>query len=359
MKRRQRWFIATPAVVICALIAGLAIAGVVSGGGRPGGATLPPAKATFLAKAREVPTQYLNVTPEPRNRNTPLRPRPPLPAPSGIIDDSQVPFTGYAIRNQWAGIIANERVMVYAGSPATSGTQDPAQGLIVVETTSLDGYTVTKHGGIYRTPHKDGSLRILSVQGDVLTLRSLDGKTFTFDIGTRTFTDVTAPGFVPLAPTATATPGEPFISVHEPSLVNGLVQVPIDTTGTPFPSYSGFNIHLRWDPALFHYSASSSVGSVIPSPFCATSADDDGGGVIYGCTATGTASTSTAGLLATISLQPIGSGCSGLHLFTMTFDGGDTSTGTYLIDAGTNTPDHLGGIAYTNDGGATTDGHDC
>jgi hypothetical protein len=48
-----------------------------------------------------------------------------------------------------------------------------------------------------------------------------------------------------------------------------------------------------------------------------------------------------------------------LHLFTLTFDYRDTTTGTYLIDAGTNAVDHLGGIAYTIDSGASTSGERC
>jgi hypothetical protein len=155
------------------------------------------------------------------------------------------------------------------------------------------------------------------------------------------------------------TPGKSVISVGNPTPVSGLVRIPVSTVGTSLPAYTGFNIHLRWDPALFHYSADDSSGTIITSPSCATAADSDGGGVVFGCTSLGGASTTDPGLLGTIALQPVGSGCSELHLFTLTGDHGDGSTGTYVVDVGTNTPDHLGAADYTVDSGATTSGQRC
>lgn len=325
----------------------------------PGGvAAYPASKQTVESQiaTREVPRR----SPAPRDRAAvPLQTPPPLPLVTGIIQSGQTTIKEMNATNQWVGVIGNERVRVYAGAPRPGvGRDDPSQGFVVVETSSADGYTPTKHGGVYKTSHLDGALRIVSAHGNVLALRSSDGRTFTFDVASRTLTDTTPTGFAPLAPpTATATPGEPLITVEHPSPAGGLVQVPVNTTGAGFPPYSGFNLHLRWDPALFRFSSASNSGSVVPSPICAFFIDTDGGGVIYGCTATGDASTSATGLLGTITLQPIGAGCSLLHLFTITFDGGDDSTGTYLIGADTNAP--LRDFAYTDDWGATTSGDTC
>jgi hypothetical protein len=350
------------AIVIAVLIAlGVAVitTHVVRGGPPepPGGiAAYPPAKQTFESQlaTREVPRG----SPAPRNRAAvPLQTPPPLPVITGIIESGQSYITGMSVTNQWAGVIGGERVRVYAGAPSPGwGRDDPAQGLLVVETDSPDGYTPTRHGGKYLTPHLDGALRITSAQGNQLTLRAIDGRTFTFDAASRTLSDTSPAGFAPLAPTATATPGEPFISVEHPSPAGGLVQVPVSTTGQGFPTYRGFNIHLRWDPALFRYSSASSTGSVIPSPICAFFVDTDGGGVIFGCTATGDASTSAAGLLAIITLQPIGVGCSGLHLFSMLFDRGNASTGTYLIGSDSMP---LADYSSTLDWDTTTSGELC
>ncbi len=133
------------------------------------------------------------------------------------------------------------------------------------------------------------------------------------------------------------------IAVGTPSLVSGKVQVPINA-GNPFNAslvpYTGFNIHLRWDAAVFTLSSANNTGSVLPSSFCLTSVtqDTDGAGVILSCASTGSQTTAT-GLLATIVLTPAASGCSNLHLFTYVGrDHGDTTTGTYVINAFSNQP---------------------
>jgi hypothetical protein len=140
---------------------------------------------------------------------------------------------------------------------------------------------------------------------------------------------------------ATPTPGAPLapggsaIAVGAPSLAGGVVRVPVSTTGSDLTPYTGFSIHLRWDPSLFSFASASSAGSVIPgSLFCpAARVDADGAGAIYACTAIGGSPTTTAGLLATVSLTPVGTGCSALHLFTYGgADNGDAGSGTYTID---------------------------
>jgi hypothetical protein len=130
-------------------------------------------------------------------------------------------------------------------------------------------------------------------------------------------------------------PGGASIAVGAPSLAGGVVRVPVSTTGSNLTPYTGFSIHLRWDPSLFSFASASSAGSVIPgSLFCpAARVDADGAGAIYACTAIGGSPTTTAGLLATVSLTPVGTGCSALHLFTYGgADNGDAGSGTYTID---------------------------
>jgi hypothetical protein len=149
----------------------------------------------------------------------------------------------------------------------------------------------------------------------------------------------------------------PAITVGAPALVAGNVQVPVSTTGSGLQAYSGFSLHLRWTPGVFSLASANSTGSVIASPFCAGPvADADGGGVVYGCTAVGSASTTAAGLLGTIVLTPGASGCSPLHLFTYGgADAGDESSGTYLVDPATNTAETL----PTVDGSADVGGQAC
>ena len=138
---------------------------------------------------------------------------------------------------------------------------------------------------------------------------------------------------------AQASPGAGTIEVGAPSLSAGKVLVPISVSGTGLDDYSGFNVHVRWDPAVFTFSSWSTTGSAVSWPFPVPNVmDGDNAGVTVGGLLLGTSTTST-GLLGTLSLTPAQSGCSALHLFTYgPPDGGDTSTGTYLIDFVTNEP---------------------
>jgi hypothetical protein len=146
------------------------------------------------------------------------------------------------------------------------------------------------------------------------------------------------------------------IAVGTPSLVNGQVRVPIITSGYAAP-YSGLNVHLRWDSAIFKLVPSAIKDSPLATPFCLDPVPDtDGGGASYACGATG-GLTTTTGVLATIVLAPAAaSGCSSLHLFTYGApDGGDFSTGTFLVDAGSNVPEP----AHYIDGSASVSGKTC
>ena len=75
----------------------------------------------------------------------------------------------------------------------------------------------------------------------------------------------------------------------------------------------------------------------------------------FACTFLGGSTTST-GLLATISITPLGTGCSPIHIFTLGgADGGDDSSGTYTVDAADSTTqlNAYGGDIGVNELGAS------
>ncbi len=153
---------------------------------------------------------------------------------------------------------------------------------------------------------------------------------------------------------ALPTPTVPTIEVGTPSLVDGKVHIPVDMDGAGISPYSGFNIHLGFSGTFFSFDSASSAGSVLSSPACAGPAPDGFGGVIFGCTTLAGASTSASGLLATFVLAPKSPpGCSNVYLKTLgPPDGGDASTGTYIIDPVTNMPQSVGTANRYIDGSA-------
>lgn len=162
----------------------------------------------------------------------------------------------------------------------------------------------------------------------------------------------------------------PAISVGAPSLSNGQVRVPIAAGASPAP-YSGFSLHLRWDPAVFSFVAATSAGAVFDQGtgnamcFANTSQfDHDGGGVVFSCSALGSTTVSAPALLATVALKPSGGGCSPLHLTTYgPPDWGDSSSGSFTIEEPANpTPEYNQNTPQTNtyvDGSADVTGRTC
>jgi hypothetical protein len=144
------------------------------------------------------------------------------------------------------------------------------------------------------------------------------------------------------------------IAVGAPSLSGGKVLVPVNSTGTGVPAYSGLNIHVRWDGGVFSFESVNSTGGVIASPLCAAFADDDGGGARYACISGG--QTTATGLLATIVLSPAASGCSSLHLFTLGApDNEDQLTASFILSP---TGETLEPAQYV-DGSANVGGQVC
>jgi hypothetical protein len=138
-------------------------------------------------------------------------------------------------------------------------------------------------------------------------------------------------------PTASAQLAGPAIGFGDVTAHGSTVRVPIVTSGSGFDPYTGFNVRLRWDPAVFAFHSAERAGTVISSPFCVEpffDSDPDGGGVIWACTTLDFANpTTTTGLLGTIVLSVVSERCSNLHLFTHgPPDGGDGTSGTYTLD---------------------------
>ena len=134
-----------------------------------------------------------------------------------------------------------------------------------------------------------------------------------------------------------ASPG-PSIVFGAPSFSGGTVQIPVLTSGSGFSPYAGLNLHVRWNPTLFSFASATNAGGLFGSGgFCppadSHTFDPDGGGVLYSCTTLGGPISGT-GLVAVISITPLATGCSPIHLFTLgPPDNGNDSTGTYTVDA--------------------------
>ncbi len=125
-----------------------------------------------------------------------------------------------------------------------------------------------------------------------------------------------------------------------PSLVGGKVRIPVSTTGTTFDPYMGFNLEMKWDGAVFAFSSTDLTGSILNAafPFCppanaTTFETPPGSGVNYGCTAL-LGTLNTTGLLVTVVLTPLGTGCSAIHLQTLAEAQNNGSLSTYTIQLG-------------------------
>lgn len=127
----------------------------------------------------------------------------------------------------------------------------------------------------------------------------------------------------------------PTIAIGSLSASNGKVVVPVETRGEGFVPYTGWSIHLRWDPAVFSFDSAAGAGPFAGSgAICAgPTADADGAGTVLSCSLVGNAAQTSSGSLATFTLAPKGNGCSALHITTLgPPDGGDTTTGSYTIE---------------------------
>ena len=97
---------------------------------------------------------------------------------SGIVESGRAPFSEsqFVIENQWQDVVGGRHVNVYAGAEAG----DPAQGVLVLQTSAPDGSASTPPL-VIRTPQKHGALTLMR-GGGMLTARAADGTAFSFDV---------------------------------------------------------------------------------------------------------------------------------------------------------------------------------
>jgi hypothetical protein len=110
-----------------------------------------------------------------------------LPAPTAasasraIVESGQAPFPGslYTFENRWFKSTGDGDLVVYAGAER----DDPARGLVAVR---LVGSTPGA-AAVYHTPVAAGAVGIVAAEGERLTLVSISGARFVFDVSSRTF----------------------------------------------------------------------------------------------------------------------------------------------------------------------------
>jgi hypothetical protein len=96
----------------------------------------------------------------------------------GVIESGLAPFPSgvYRIENQWQQLLHGQHTSVYAGALGA----DPARGVVVVQSTSVDNARVGKPRE-YLATAGSGPLRIVRAEGLTLVLQGADGSEFMFD----------------------------------------------------------------------------------------------------------------------------------------------------------------------------------
>lgn len=184
---------------------------------------LPPEKLAIMqaeynkcVEARKstgsVSARLTVVRPGPKNSPPPTPP--PYIAPAYIphralgngtvLEEGNSMFPGhYLIENQWWETVGDQWIRVYAGAQRGDGLNDlpkPWQGILFVSPATLDG-TFLPGGGMYKTPKKVGSVKIVDGQGERLVLKAEDGTLFYFDVPTRQFVSGLTTTVTPVPPT--------------------------------------------------------------------------------------------------------------------------------------------------------------
>ncbi|MHB8376573.1 MAG: hypothetical protein ACYDEB_06410, partial [Dehalococcoidia bacterium] len=232
------------------------------------------------------------------------------------------------------GVGCSDLHLITAGPPDFGGTRPgPTQLIYGSFTYDAGGSTQVNAYGPDRTSDVTGVPCTLPTPTSTPTQTSTPTPTTT-PTETSTPTMTSTP-----SPLPTVSHRGPPLAVGTPSLVAGKLQVPIVAQGTAVDPYNAYTLHLRWDPTLFTLSGARTTGTVFgQTAFCLPpQRDGDGAGVAIACTSVG-GSTTNSGLLATILLAPVSSGCSILHLFTFgPPDHGDANTGTFTVNAANST----------------------
>ena len=169
---------------LAAAVGAFAVVGVIqAAGGLPGvQSSLPPAKATVLARS-----QQAIATAQARHPTKPAHPTPPADAPTptltaGIIQAHQGPFpnTEFSVANMYRGPVGGRWEIVFAG---TAWTTFPTAGSGALRIYTISGDLI----GVFAAPGGSTTLRITGVTGAILRLQSGTSATLSFNLATNTF----------------------------------------------------------------------------------------------------------------------------------------------------------------------------
>ncbi len=300
------------------------------------------------------------------------------PAGAGIIvENGQAPLAGqfYHGENSWYETKGGQKIVVYAGSTR----DEPPRGVLVVHVDTVDGKIVSDAGGSYLAPYGAGALRIVSAEGEVLTLQAADGAKLLFDVASRRFLspETGEPLATPQPPTPSPTPKTgrygssagaiATVGIDAGSLANSATSlgareacsklalgdtVTIDITVDGVPAVLGedgggiigFQFTLVYDPSKVKVIASdtkmllaANEGSSAVS-LGDTTPDADGSFVVAVAdfSASSKAVESGSGVLARITLEGVGAGVSALTLEGFSGVNAPAPTGVKLVDAANN-----------------------
>jgi hypothetical protein len=102
----------------------------------------------------------------------------------------QGPFLSsiFTVRNSWQGPIGSNWVLAYAGAkPNADGTVDQGGIALYTETANAAGGFDLHPLGTFLAPSDNPALTITAVQGNLITVRSENGHTLTFNLQTHQF----------------------------------------------------------------------------------------------------------------------------------------------------------------------------
>jgi len=164
-------------LVILAVAAVLAGATVIAAVAATGGDTAFQAEKARQQNAAEHPVAGQLPKPDPALSRPAEQPEPPWPA--GIFQDREAPMPASQFQavNRWQGEVGNRRLAVYAGHQGT----DPTRGLLLIF--SYNDKSIDAQAKLIERPG-DGVLRILSADGQVLTIGSDSGRQYRYDAAT-------------------------------------------------------------------------------------------------------------------------------------------------------------------------------
>ena len=113
--------------------------------------------------------------------------------PTGIFETGQAPLPStYRIRNQWQSDDGHIRLQLWAGGVVLYPEQgaDTEQGILVLSSQDLESHD--QRGNSFLTDHEDSAIRIVHVDGSLITLVSDQGRLLGFDVQLEEFVEPAA-----------------------------------------------------------------------------------------------------------------------------------------------------------------------